>query len=158
MTGAIILTVEHGETPPGPIAGFRFLWAMYVRGYDPARHCQPGLKGRRVAAFCTPTARSGVPVICDRMDRFPYLYVCGVAAGRVTERGAKNLHFPLRYAPGEVARITTYNGYVVQAEHAAVVTVPELPESFAGLARSHYRCRTFQFAVAAFGHPLRAAS
>lgn len=155
MDGAIILQVSHADAPPGRIDGFRFLWAMYVSAYDATRHCQPGLKGQRVAAFCTPTARSGAPVVCDRMDRYPYLYVCGVAAGPVADRGAKNLHFPLQYAPGQVATITSYNGYVFRAEHAAVVTVPELPESFAGLARSHHRCRTYQFGVAVFGHPLR---
>lgn len=158
MAGAIVLRVDHPEAPPGPIAGFRFLWAMYVSGYDPSRHCQPGLRGRRVADFCTPTARSGVPVACDRMDRYPYLYVCGVSAGAAADRGAKNLHFPLRYTPGQVATIRTYNGYIVTAEHAAVVSVPELPESLAGLTRLHHRCRTFQFAVAVFGHPLRTPS
>ncbi|MES3035546.1 MAG: hypothetical protein V4813_16210 [Gemmatimonadota bacterium] len=155
MADAIILQVTHPTAPPGPIDGFRFLWAMYVNGYDPARHCQPGLRGRRVAEFCTPTARSGAQVMCDRMDRYPYLYVCGVAAGPLAGRAARNLHFPLRHVPGAVATITSHLGHVFTAQHAEVVTVPELPASFAGLSRAHWRCRTFQFAVAMFGHPLR---
>lgn len=55
----ITLIVEHPTAPPGRIEGFRFLWAFYVNGYHPSRHCQPCFRGARVADFCTPTARSG---------------------------------------------------------------------------------------------------
>ena len=149
----ILLHVTHPEGTAGRIDGFRFLWALYVNGYDSSRHCQPGLKGRRVAEFCTPTALAGVTIRCDRMDRYPFIYVCGVAAGPIAERGARNLHLPLRHAPGEVVEQTTYNGYRFRAEHAALVHVPELPDNFGGLPRAHHRCRNFQFAVAMFGYP-----
>ncbi len=149
----ISFRMTHDVLPAAPIQGFRFIWAFQVDGHDHTRHCQPGLKGRRVSDFCTPTARSGVEIACAHMDRFPYLYLCGVASGRLVDRGVNNMHLPLRHAPGEVVEYTSYNGYHFRAEHAALVAVPELPDGFAGLPRAHHRCRNFQFAVSVFGFP-----
>ena len=155
---AIVFEVSHPVMPVGPITGFRFLWAMYVTGYDPAQHCQPGLKGRRVDNFSASNARSGIRITCDRMDRYPYLYICGVSSGSVRDRESRNLHVPLRYEAGAKLQVTTYNGYRLQIENAVALPVPPLPDDFAGLPKEHARCRTFQFAVHAFGHKLQPAT
>jgi hypothetical protein len=151
MPPSIRLEVSHAELPPGKIEGFLFLWAFYVNGYDPSRHCQPCFKGSRVKEFCTPTARSGETLSLDKIDRYPYVYVCGVASGPITERRHRNLHFPLEYAEGRVAEVTTHNGYLFRAHNAVALTIPPLPAGWGGKPEAHTRCKNFQFAVAYFG-------
>jgi len=129
------------------------MWAFYVNGYDPSRHCQPGFIGTRADNFCTPTAESGRSFVLDRMDRYPYVYICGVSSAKKSERGQNNLHFPLKYAEGKVAEATTHNGYRFRAHNAERLSIPELPEGWEGKPREHVRCKNFQFAVAYFGYP-----
>jgi hypothetical protein len=150
---AITLEVSHPAIEGGTkIEGFRFMWAYYVSGYDPALHCQPCFRGKRVDAFCTPTAQVG-RIHLNRVDRYPYVYVCGVASGRKEERRFKNLHFPLKYSEGAVAEAITYNGYTFRADNAMLLPIPELPAGWEGKSQEHVRCKNFQFAVAYFGYP-----
>jgi hypothetical protein len=128
MPPQILLEVTHPEMPPGKIQGFRFLWAFYVNGYQPTLHCQPCFRGRRVDAFCTPTAESFRPVVLDRAHRYPYVYICGVGIGPRRELRSKNLHFPLKLAEGHVAEATTYNGYRFRAENAIALPIPPLSD------------------------------
>ena len=152
MCPTILLEVTHPLIAPGRIEGFRFVWAYYVNGYKPDRHCQACLTGRLARQFSTRTARSGCGVAFDDMARFPYLYICGVALGPRRELAGKNLHFPLEYRKGLVAETTTYNGYVLRALNASAVPIPRLPDGWGGIANpEHTRCRNFQFAVARFG-------
>jgi hypothetical protein len=153
MPKTILLAVTHLERPSGCIEGFRFMWAFYVNGYRPDRHCQPCFRGRRVEDFCTPTAECGRVLTLDRMDRYPFVYVCGVGTGPRAELRHKNLHFPLRYAAGALAETTTYNGYRFRAENAELVPIPPLPSGWGGKTDEHVRCKNFQFAVAYFGAP-----
>jgi hypothetical protein len=71
VSKSINLTVSHPRIPAGPIEGFRFMWAFYVRGYKPEFHCQRCFIGRRVDEFCTPTASSGMTTVLDRFERYP---------------------------------------------------------------------------------------
>ncbi len=150
---AITLTVMHPTIAPGPIQGFRFLWAFYVNGYRPEKHCQPGLRGRRVDEFSTGRASSdGAPVVLDRMDRYPYVYICGVGSGPKDQLRHKNLHMPLRFRPGSQVEMTAYNGYLFRAENAELIEIPELPPGWGGIAdEQHTRCKNFRFAVGVFG-------
>lgn len=151
---AITIEISHPEFAPGKILGFRYFWAFYVNGYDPARHCQPCFKGRRVDEFCTRTAVSGRLIVFDRMDRYPYLYVCGVSSGAKTERRTRNLHFPLKYVQSAVTQVSTYNGYILKAQNAVSLEIPPLPDGFGGKPLEHVRCKNFQFGVAHFGYSL----
>lgn len=150
---SIALEVTGPGTDSGRIEGFRYLWAFYVNGYDPERHCQPCFRGSRIPEFSTPTAVTGRRIEFDRMGRYPYLYICGVGSGPKTDLWMQNLHFPLKYAEGQVEEVTTYNGYCFRAENASRVAIPELPEGWQGKPREHTRCKNFQFAVACFGYP-----
>jgi hypothetical protein len=153
MTHTIVLEVSHPDRAPGKIEGFRFVWAFQVNGFRPARHCQPCFKGRRVPSFCTPTARSGTPVGVAMNGRYTYVYVCGVGVGPKSELREQNLHLPLRYEEGEIATITTYNGYLVTARNAIALPIPPLPLGWKGLGDEMTRCKNFQFCVASFGYP-----
>ena len=151
MSKSITLTVSHPRIPAGPIEGFRFLWAFYVRGYRPEFHCQRCFIGHRVEEFSTRTARSGTTTVLDRLDRYPYVYVCGVGAGKKTELRHQNLHLPLRYKEGGIVETPTYNGYIFHLENAEELPIPALPDDWMGLDREHARCKNFQFAVAYLG-------
>jgi hypothetical protein len=148
---AIVLEVRHPDREPGPIEGFRFFWAYYVSGYRSDRHCQTCFRGAPVPEFSTRTVRSGLVHRFDRISRFPYLYICGVASGPRSQLASKNLHFPLQYEVGAVAEIETYNGYQLRAEHAVTLPIPELPEGWQGKSREHTRCKNYRFAVDRFG-------
>jgi hypothetical protein len=148
----ITLEVTHPDKA-GLIEGFRFIWAFYVNGYWPDRHCQPGLKGRRVEAFCTGRAATGTLAL-DRMDRYPYVYVCGVASAPRSELRLKNLHMPLAFREGHTEVLTSYNGYEFKARDAVKLEIPPLPAGWNGIQNlEHTRCKNFQFAVSVFGYP-----
>jgi hypothetical protein len=149
----IRLRVTHPEKEPGPIEGLLSLWAFYVRGFNPKVHCQRCFRGARASNFKTRNARSGTAILFDRMDVFPYVYICAVGAGKKEERGRTNLHFPLRYEAGAVADRITYNGYRFVAENAVASPIPEPPVEWKGLAPEHYRCKNFRFGVAYFALP-----
>lgn len=151
MKQTITLAVTHPLIAPGKIEGFRFLWAFYVSGYKPEFHCQECFIGRRVDDFTTSTARSGKAISLDRMDEYPYVYVCGVGAGPKAGLRDRNLHLPLRYKDGSIVERSTYNGYTFRAENAEELVIPSLPDDWMGLDREHARCKNFQFAVDRFG-------
>ena len=151
MTKTIRLRVTHPEKPDGPIEGFRFLWAFYVRGFDPAKHCQPCFHGELAPNFKTGNTPSGVDVLLDRMNAFPYVYVCGVGEGVERDLYRKNLHLPLKYEEGSTTGLIAYNGYRFIAENAIAMPIPQLPEGYKDLPSAHYRCKNFQFGVEYFG-------
>jgi hypothetical protein len=150
---SITLGVTHPEFAAGPIQGFQFFWAYYVTGYWSDRQCQPCFKGKSVDHFCTPTARSGQPVVFDLMQRYKYLYICGVGTGPRKELGGKNFHWVLEYQEGNAVDQSTYNGYVLTAQNAVARPIPPLPPGWNGLKLEQTRCKNFQFAVDAFGYP-----
>jgi hypothetical protein len=151
----IRLQVGHPILEPGLIAGFRFIWAFYVSGFRPEFHCQPCFRGKRVDEFCTGTARSGLTYEFQEMDRYKYLYICGVGSGPKRLRAERNFHLPIEYAEGGVIKRTTYNGYVMPVENAVELPIPALPQDWQGRDRETTRCKNLQFGVAYFGCPGR---
>lgn len=150
----IVLSITHATFPDGPLQGFRFFWAYYVAGFRQEFHCQPCFKGRRVEQCRTARVQSGRTYNLDRMDRYEYVYVCGVGSGPKKTLARKNLHFPLVYAAGESVAANTYNGYRITAQNARVLPIPVLPDGWNGRDRETTRCKNFQFAVAYFGYGL----
>jgi uncharacterized protein (DUF433 family) len=153
MSRSILLAVTHPDASPGRVAGFRWLWAWYVDGYHPDRHCQACFKGRPVENFDSLAVVGGAPAELVLSDRFEYVYVCGVGPGPRHELRWQNFHFPLKYTEGSVEEATTYNGYTFRVENASVLPIPELPAGWKGKDEAHVRCKNFQFAVEYFGKP-----
>lgn len=87
------------------------------------------------------------------MDRYPYVYICGVGVGPKSELRNQNLHMPLKFEEGGTVDITSYNQFTFRAVNAALVEIPALSEGWEGKDREHTRCKNVQFAVAAFGYP-----
>lgn len=153
MPKTILLEVTHPSVGSGKIEGFRFLWAYYVDGYRSDRHCQPCFYGELAPQFSSNTASAGSVINLDKMDRYPYVYICGVASGKDSELWHRNLHMPLEYSEGEVAEATTYNGYYFRAMNASRIRIPCLPDGWNGLKLKQTRCKNFEFAVSKFGYP-----
>ncbi len=95
--------------------------------------------------------KAAVPTNSMRWIDISTSIFCGVGSGPKKALAAKNLHLPLEYAAGHVVRASTYNGYVIVAEDAAVVPIPMLRDGWNGRDRETTRCKNFQFAVAYFG-------
>ena len=85
------------------------------------------------------------------MDRYKYLYICGVGTGPKQQLCQQNFHLPVEYAEASIIERTTYNGYVVRLENARELPIPGLPEGWQGRDLETTRCKNFQFAVAYFG-------
>jgi hypothetical protein len=149
----LTVRIDHPSLPPGPIQGYRFFWAFYVTGYDPTRHCQPCFLGTPSTQINPANARSGRDYQMDERKTFPYLYICGFAAGPKALRGERNFHLALKPEEGAGASGVTYNGYTVSVTSAVSLSIPELPAGWNGLPSEHTRCKNFRFAVATFGYP-----
>jgi hypothetical protein len=154
MKPVILLTVTHPSREAGPIEGFRFLWAFYVNGYRVDRHCQPGLKGKRVDEFKTGNAFTEQTIVLDRLDRYPYVYICGVGKGPKSELWKQNLHMPLRFKAGSVVEMPK-GEHTFSAKDAELVEIPgPFPSGWNGITDAqHLRCKNFRFAVGVFGAP-----
>jgi hypothetical protein len=151
MNHTISLHITHPSIPPGPIEGFALLWAFYVRGFRPEKHCQECFVGELATSFHSRNHASGVEIRLDQTDEFRFVYVCGVAKGPESARRCTNLHFPLKFEAGSRAEITTYNGYHIVAENAVHVPIPDLAERWRGLPDVHARWKNFRFGVEYFG-------
>ena len=133
---------SHSTFAPGPIEGYCFVWAYYVKGFRPDRCCQACFKGKLYTAFCTKTAQSGVLYELDELQKYPYVYICGVSAGSKALRKGRNLHLPVAYRKGGEVHATTFNGYQITVTDAIELPIPEHPAN---------RCKNFQFGAAYFG-------
>jgi hypothetical protein len=153
MAGAMVLRLVHPTRPAGRIHGFSSIWAFYVTGFRPERHCQACFRGLRAPNFHSRNAMSGVDVILDRLDVSEVVYICGVARGPIQDRRHRNLHLPVRFEPGARAIATTYDGYAVTVEHAMALPIPSVPDHWNGLPPDHTRCRNFRFGMGYFRGP-----
>ena len=87
------------------------------------------------------------------MDLYKYVYVCGVGCGPRTKLAAQNFHWALQYQENSAIKARTYNGYIVTAQNAVALPIPELPEGWNGRERETTRCKNFRFGVEYFGYP-----
>ena len=76
---------------------FRWLWLMYVTGFDERHHCQACLKGNKSRRFKYNRSTITVPAeFSFPLDEFParFVYLCGVTA-----RYEDNLHIAMKPSP-----------------------------------------------------------
>ena len=151
MKHVISLRVTYPTLAQGPIEGFSLLWAYYIRGFRPEKHCQECFIGELAKNFHSRNHDSEVEVRFDQTDAFRFIYVCGVAKGPAEGRRCANLHFPLRFESAAHATITIYNGYQFEAENAVQLRIPDIPERWRGLPDVHARCKNFRFGLEYFG-------
>ena len=151
VSNSITMRLTHPTLPPGRVEGFSLLWAFYVTGFNPAKHCQVCFRGLRAPNFHSRNAASGVDIVLDRLDVSPIVYICGVAKGPDAERRYRNLHLPVRFEAGASASVTTYNGYRIDVTNGIQLPIPPVEDGWRGLPTTHTRCKNFQFGLAQFG-------
>ena len=152
MNSTVSITITHPQVNQGYVRGFLHLWAMYVRGFNPAQHCQKALRGRLSGLIKTRMTPLNVHLLLDEVHSFNSIYLCGVACGRVDARKLNNLHVPLERLTGEMFQFKTFNGYIITVENARRLPIPELPPGWNGLPDAFTRCCNFRFCVSRFGY------
>ncbi|MCE9618442.1 MAG: hypothetical protein K8R92_00850 [Planctomycetes bacterium] len=126
------------------LAGFRYLWAKRVRGFDVSCHCANCLIGPYVKEISPRTLTDTELKI--ELHGHEALYICGVSS---PYRWEHNFHFVVEPStdPEKIVQATTYLGDMVTASGAATLwfddrvardRYPHLPERF-------LTCRNFQF-------------
>jgi hypothetical protein len=135
------------NTPRLALAGFRLFWAWYVTGFDPSKHCQGCLLGRRSARVRKSTVEVGASILLDECSDFDYLYVCGVST---TGRWEDNFHLAVHPYEGRHTDSCCYTGQQVLICDAQRIEIPALPDGFNGKSRAFTACRNYQFGVAMY--------
>lgn len=118
---------------------FRWLWLMYVTGFDERYHCQACLKGRKSCRFKYDQAAISLPAhMSFLLDEFPapFVYLCGVTA-----EYAENLHVAMRWNP---AHCIDYRDDRIAVSVSDAERMPILPVD-ADKPVEFLRCRNFQF-------------
>ncbi len=69
----ITLEITHPTLAPGPLQGFNFFWAFYVKGFRPEVHCQPCFRGSVSPQLNSKTVQSGRLYVMDERRTFPFL-------------------------------------------------------------------------------------
>jgi hypothetical protein len=121
------------------------LWGMYVRTFDPTKHCIYCLKGRKEAAVHRRMIDGDYELATD----FPYFYLFAMGRGA---RSISNVHLPVRPHPGAVASIGSVYGVTFTICDAYALRVDRLPDGWEGLGKDYTSCRNFQFGVQEFGY------
>lgn len=120
-------------------ADFRWLWLMYVHGFNERYHCQACLRGHKTKKMHYDRPTSGAPFHASfSLDEYqsPYIYLCGVTA-----RYDANLH--VAFTP------TDQEGFTIEDPRLSLeITnarqVPIWPVD-ADVPKEFSRCRNFQF-------------
>lgn len=119
------------------------LWGMYVKDFDPTKHCIFCLKGRKERELHRQIADRDYELATD----FPYFYLFAMGRG---DRSISNVHLPVRPHPGAVASIGSLYGVTFTIRDAYALRIDRLPEGWMGLNREYTSCRNFQFGAQMF--------
>src|SRR5579862_4567956 len=95
QTEAVTITVSSVDNKARQVAGFRHLWAMYVRGFNHRQHCQKSFRGRLSQFVRTTNTVLDTTLTLNEVLHYDSLYICGVAGGSVSARKQNNLHLAL---------------------------------------------------------------
>jgi hypothetical protein len=137
-----------GQSRSGRLWGFsQYTWLRYVSGFDSSEHCAKSLLGFHSKRVWY-EAPLNVPITLDEARDYDYLYLCGVSANFEWN---KNLHMPVRPAPGESALGVTWNGIRCVIRNAQLVDIPELEKGWGGYSSEFTTCRNWRFGIARYG-------
>ncbi len=118
---------------------FRWLWLMYVTGFDERHHCQACLKGNKSRRFKYNRSTITVPAeFSFPLDEFParFVYLCGVTA-----RYEDNLHIAMKPSP---THQLDYGDGRIKVSVSNAERVPIFPLNVDKPSK-FLRCRVFQF-------------
>ncbi len=127
------------------LQGFTQFWLRYVHGFSPHFHCQKSLRGSN-----DPSVRRdmelGRSFELAKPAHYDYIYLCGVTAKKFP-----GLHLALLPDAGASAHVVTYNGIEISVTGARRLSIPVLPDDYAGMSRKYTTCCNWQFGVEYYG-------
>ena len=144
--------LEHNLDP----SAFMWLWAKYVRGYNPSKHCTNSLLGKYSKLLSGHsdllTMPSRIPLNEISTGEYAAIYICGVSKDgyRKRENYPHNLHAVIRPAKGQKDSIR-FEDWSLSVENGLFMPIPtleQIPEKYRGLSASYTTCRIFRWAVA----------
>lgn len=135
---------------------FKWLYAKYANGCNPAHHCTNAIRGKYSKRFSR-LSQDFAPGKILVLDEFPQetwdaIYICGVSANGYTkhENYPHNVHVALIPKNGAKDH-WEFEDWKMDVENAVFEHVPseeEIDKSFASLPDEYTTCRMFRWAVA----------
>jgi hypothetical protein len=130
-----------------------WLWAKYVRGVNPSRHCTNSLRGSYSKHFSkwSPSLSSSIAFDEKPPGSFGAIYLCGVSS-----RGyAKHLNYPhnvhIAIQPEDgVSDEWSFENWRVDIRNGRLLVIPDakdLPAQYQSLPAEFTTCRIFRWAV-----------
>jgi hypothetical protein len=141
----IILTIGLLPDRNSQLRGFIQFWLRYVHGFSPHFHCQKSLRGFNDPRFRR-DMQIGETFELLELERFDYIYLCGVTAKKLP-----GLHLALAPDPAATAGALTYNGIEITVVGARRLEISPLPDGYAGMSRKYTTCCNWQFGVRYYG-------
>ena len=151
-----MLTIHHNFAPEQ----FLWLWAKYVRSFNPSKHCTnciPGRYSRKFSKASNPELKNQRTIDFDEFSDFKAIYMCGVSKkGYSTHSNyPHNVHIPILPKVG-VSDFYEFEGWRVQITDGILIPIPRIDELPAALQRMpdpFITCRIFRWAAGFLGAP-----
>ena len=137
---------------------FVYLWAKYVKSFNPEYHCTNCLKGpySKKLRKKNPELDKESTITFDEVPLGAYraIYICGVAQkGYSRKRNyPHNLHTAILPSPGAMDRFSFENWKMV-VENGRFLRIPgeeDLPEEYKDYSEEYTSCRIFRWGAVCF--------
>lgn len=138
---------------------FVWLWAKYVRGFNPKHHCTNSIRGRyshKLSKHNKELTTCGA-IVMDECDPASYgaIYICGVAKLGYSKKTNydHNLHVAISPRP-EAVDTWSFEKWRLQVRGGTFLHIPEspeeLPQKYRSLPPNYTTCRIFRWSACYF--------
>jgi hypothetical protein len=139
---------------------FVWLWAKYVRGFNPKYHCTNSILGKYSCKFSkhNKDLTTSEVIVMDECppDSYRAIYICGVAKDGYAKKKnyEHNVHAAICPRVG-VCDNWSFEKWHVRVRHGSFLYIPvseqELPFKYRGLPTEYVTCRIFRWSASYFG-------
>ena len=134
---------------------FKWLYAKYANGCNPAHHCTNAIKGKYSKKFSrlNDSFKPGQTIVLDEYpaDMWDAIYICGVSTKGYSkhENYPHNVHVAIIPAEGKTDH-WEFEGWAMDLQNGIfeyVVSEEELDPKYKKLPPEYYTCRMYRWAV-----------
>ena len=134
---------------------FKWLYAKYACGCNPAHHCTNAIKGKYSKKFSRLNAEflSGQTIILDEFppNLWDAIYICGVSSKGYAkhENYPHNVHVAIIPTEGKVDH-WQFEEWTMDVQNGQFEVVPpekDIPQKYLDLPECYWTCRMFRWAV-----------
>jgi hypothetical protein len=133
---------------------FMWLWAKYVKAFNPKYHCTNSLAGRYSSKFSGkkhPDLIKKNNILMDEFEDSKAIYICGVAKKgySVKKNYPHNLHLAIKPSPGKSFEFK-FENWELNVENGTLLDIPaedELDNKYKKLPPEYTTCRIFRWAA-----------